>query len=142
MQTSSEGIRFIKAFEGFSSHPYQCQAEVWTIGYGHTQGIMPWTPSITEREACNILKQDLIKCENAVNRLISIPLKQGEFDALVSFAFNLGTGALQRSTLRMRLNRGDRNIGSEFVKWINADGKKSAGLLRRRIAESDMFLRG
>lgn len=141
MKTSPEGIRLIKHFEGFRSFPYRCSANVLTIGYGHTQGVSEDMAHITERYACELLEQDLKKFESSVKKLIKIPLKQNEFDALVSFAFNLGAGALQRSTLRQKLNREDRQgAADEFLKWCRAGGKILKGLLRRRIAEREMFL--
>lgn len=143
MQTSSTGVRLIKSFEGFSSHPYKCPAGIWTIGYGHTLGVKEDSSFITERYASDILQDDLAKFESSVKRLIKIPIEQNEFDALVSFCFNLGGGSLQRSTLRQKLNRGDKEgAAKEFPKWCYAGGRKIKGLLRRRIAEQNMFLGG
>lgn len=97
-------------------------------------------PTISEREAERILRQDVQEAERAVLRLINVPLSDGQFDALVSFTFNLGGGALQRSTLRRKLNRAeyDDAVG-EFMKWVYAGGRKLNGLVKRRAAEADLF---
>jgi lysozyme len=143
MKTSARGVDFIKAFEGFRSKPYLCQASVWTIGYGHTVGVTQDSPIISEADAAALLQSDLKHYEASVLKLIRVPLWQCEFDALVSFAFNLGGGALQRSTLRQKLNRWDRHGAAvEFLKWTRANGAISRGLLRRRQAEMEMFLEG
>lgn len=143
MKASQDCVNFIKSFEGFSATPYQDLIGVWTIGHGHIDGVTKDSPAITERYACDLLASDLAKYENAVTRLITYTLTQPQFDSIVSFAFNLGTGALQRSTLRQKLNRGDvLGAADEFPKWCMAGGKKSKGLLRRRLAEREMFLCG
>lgn len=141
MKISQNGIALIKRFEGFRSAPYQCQAGVWTIGWGHTRGVTSSTKPITHAEAEGVLQRDLVKYEASVNRLITRPLTQNQFDALVSFTFNLGGGALQRSSLRMKINRGDFDGGArEFLKWVRAGGKVSYGLLKRRMVEQALFL--
>lgn len=140
MKTSEGGIELIKQFEGFRAKAYLCPAGVATIGYGHTGGVA-MGDTIDEDEAEALLEADLRRFERSVARLVGVPLSQGQFDALVSFTFNLGGGALQRSTLRQKLNRGDYDgAAREFPKWCRAGGVKLAGLLRRRQAEMEMFL--
>lgn len=138
---TGDGIRLVKHFESFSSVPYLCPAKIWTIGYGHTGAYVNQdTPPITLIQAEELLQHDLIRFEQAVLRLIARPLKDGQFDALVSFAFNLGAGALQRSTLRTKCNRGeDAEVPAEFMKWVWAGGKKLPGLVKRRRAESTLY---
>ncbi len=140
--TTQAGIELIKRFEGFSSKPYLCLGNILTIGYGHVIQPNERFISITEEEAERLLKADLYKAEKSVLRLINVPLTDGQFDSLVSFTFNLGGGALQRSTLRMRLNRGEpkEEVAYEFLKWIYAGGRPIKGLLRRREAEMALFL--
>lgn len=139
MRTSQAGIDLIKRFEGFSSVPYLCPAGYWTIGYGRTKGVNKHTSSISKYDAEDMLLDDLVGFENAVKRLISVPLTQGQFDALVSFTYNLGAGNLQISTLRMRLNRGDYDVTGEFRRWVYAKGRKLPGLIARREAETKLF---
>lgn len=142
---TEEGLRLIKHFEGLSLEPYQCQAGVWTIGYGHTGAMIDKnTPKITEQQAEELLRHDVEKFEKAVLRLINRPLTDNQFNALVSFAFNLGAGNLQASTLRMKCNRGeDDQVPLEFLKWnkvrINGILVISSGLARRRAAEAGMY---
>lgn len=139
--TSQAGVDLIKRYEGFSAKPYLCPAGVWTIGYGWTHGVTKDTPNITEAYAADLLIRGLERYENSVKRLITVPLTQGQFDALVSFAYNLGGGALQRSTLRARLNRGDyKGAAEEFMKWVKAGGRTLKGLVLRRASERAMFL--
>lgn len=138
MQTSEKGVAMIKGFEGFSSIPYLCPAGVWTQGYGHAIGVTRDSPIINRSEAESLLLHDLEKFENAVSKLIYVPLKQGQFDALISFVYNLGSGCLQRSTLRQKINRGDDPV-SEFHKWVYAGGRKIPGLIRRRAAEARLY---
>ncbi len=119
---------------------------MWTIGYGHTAAAGPPVPAagmtITAGEADAILARDLSRFEAAVARLVTVPLSQGEFDALVSFAFNVGEGALGRSTLLKKLNAGDRaGAAAEFGRWNKAGGRVLAGLTRRRAEERAMFER-
>lgn len=140
MKTSRKGIDIIKKWEGFMPAAYLCPANVWTIGYGHTGGVNPGD-TISRVDAEYLLQTDLLKFEKQVLSLIIVPLRQEQFDALVSFTFNLGAGALQRSTLRMKLNRGDYNdAADEFLKWVWAGGRKLPGLLSRRIEERALFL--
>jgi lysozyme len=134
------GIDLIKQFEGFSPTVYICPADYPTIGYGHV--VKPhererFARGITAEQAESLLRQDVQTAERAVLRLITVPLTDGQFDALVSFTFNLGTGALQRSTLRRKVNRGDHAaVPAEFRKWVWAGGRRLEGLVRRRETEA------
>lgn len=140
MRTSQNGINLIKKFEGCKLRAYQDSVGVWTIGYGSTKDIKKGM-RITEHMAEDFLTQDLEEAEQAVRNLIHVPLGQNEFDALVSFTFNLGAGNLAESTLRNKLNGQDRKgAADEFPKWVHAGGKKLTGLVRRRNAERALFL--
>lgn len=140
MRVSEQGLHFIAQFEGFSPTPYRCPAGYWTIGYGHVIADAAHV-AITQSEAETLLQQDTKIAERAVMRFISVPLLQHQFDALVSFTFNLGSGALQRSTLRRMVNRGDfDDAGDEFTRWVYAGGKKLKGLVLRRAAERKLFM--
>lgn len=141
MKTSENGLELIKRFEGLSLEPYLCPAGVWTIGYGHTSPfVTEKSEKITEQQAEELLRYDVVKFEKAVNRLITRKLTQNQFDSLVSFCYNLGSGALQRSTLRMKCNRmEDDQVPAEFLKWVYAGGKKLSGLVRRRAAEAGLY---
>ena len=137
------GIDLIKQFEGFSPTVYICPAGYPTIGYGHV--VKPderqqFASGITPEQAEALLRQDVQSAERAVLRLITVPLTDGQFDALVSFTFNLGAGALQRSTLRRKVNRGDHAaMPAEFRKWVWAGGRKLEGLVRRRHSEAILY---
>jgi lysozyme len=144
MRTSADGIKLIKDFEGERLGAYLCPAGVWTIGYGHTDAAGPpkVTPGmvITKREAEEILRKDLIKYENAVTQAANVPLKQHQFDALVSLCYNIGPGAFRKSTLVRKLNRGEYDaIPAELMKWNKANGRELAGLTRRRRAEAALW---
>lgn len=140
MQTSDMGIMLIKNFEGLRLTAYQCSAHVWTIGYGHTAGVKPGD-TITVDQAGQFFRDDLSQFEVAVSSLVSVPLSQHQFDALVSFTFNLGESNLKNSTLLKKLNAGDYSgAAEEFPRWNRADGRVVEGLTRRRLAERDMFL--
>lgn len=138
------GLALIKAFEGFRAFVYLCSAKVRTIGYGHALLKGESFPNgITEEEGEELLKKDVNKAERAVIRLTNVPLEDNQFDALVSFVFNLGAGAYQRSTLRMKINRGEyEDAADEFLKWVRAGGKVVKGLVKRRQAERELFLNG
>lgn len=140
--TSQAGINLIKSFEGCRLKAYQDSVGVWTIGYGHTSGVYSGM-TITEEQAEAFLKADLGTSERAVNRLVTYIINQNQFDALVSFTFNLGSGNLAESTLLKKLNKGDiTGAANEFDKWIYAGGEVLKGLVRRRAAEKEMFLTG
>jgi lysozyme len=147
MKISQAGIDLIKGFEGLKLNAYKCSAGVHTIGYGST--FYPDFKSVKMgdklkdiQQAEELLKITLIEFEKNVSALFyNVILKQNQFDALVSFAFNLGTGALAGSTLfrKVKINPNDKTIALEFAKWVNAGGKKLPGLIRRRKAESDLY---
>lgn len=139
MKTSPRGISLIKEFEGLSLGAYLCSAGVLTIGYGHTGGVQKGD-RITEKKAEELLQDDLKKFENGVLRLVRVSLNQNQFDALVSFAFNLGVGNLGKSTLLRKLNDRDfKGAAAEFVRWNKAGGRELEGLTRRRNAEAELF---
>lgn len=145
MKTSERGVELIKRFEGLELEAYQDIAGVWTIGYGHTGADVKPGMTITEREAEALLRKDLGPREDAVNRLTSVPLNQNEFDALVSFVYNVGADAFRKSTARKRLNRGDRVGAAEALTWWNKATvagvlREVTGLTRRRAAEKALFL--
>ena len=138
-QLSAAGVDLIKGFEGLRLAAYQDSAGVWTIGYGHTAGVQPGD-RITTAEAEQLLRQDTAWAQQAVRDLVRVPLSQGQFDALTSFTFNLGAGALESSTLLRKLNAGDTaGAQAEFGRWIHADGQVLPGLVRRRAAEAALF---
>jgi lysozyme len=148
MKISPEGIRLIKSFEGYHTRlpngdcaAYLCPAKVPTIGYGCTEGVklgMTWT----EAEAENGLARELAKFENGVLRLVRVHLSQNEFDALVSFSYNVGLGALGKSTLLRKLNAGDRlGAAQQFDAWTKGGGKVLPGLVARRKREAALFLK-
>lgn len=139
MELSEEGIALIKQFEGLRHEAYQCPAGIWTIGYGHTADVRPGD-IITAEQADAFLLQDVAESEIAVNRQVTTVLTQNQFDALVSFVFNLGSNNFRASTLLKKLNTGD-NIGAaaELMRWVYAGGKPSPGLIRRREAEKLLF---
>ena len=134
-----KGLELIKSFEGLRLRAYLCPAKVWTIGYGHT-GDVRGGQVITQSQADDLLKQDLRRFEIAVRKLVKVPLTQNQFDALVSFAYNVGEAALSRSTLLRKLNAGDlAGTKLEFAKWNKGGGKVLAGLTRRRADEATLF---
>ena len=143
---TDEGLDLIKLYEGYSSSPYLCPAQHWTIGYGAIWGmddtrVKEDHPDINEDQADYLLRRDVKKSEIAVLRHIRVPLEDGQFNALCSFVFNLGSGALQSSTLRRKINRGDYiGAANEFPRWVFAGGRKLKGLIRRREHERLMFI--
>ncbi len=147
MEISKNGLDLIKSFEGFSSKPYLCPAGVPTIGYGTTlypngAHVKMTDKPIREEDAVSILRYWIDRTYGAsVNRYIQKDITQNQYDALVSFAYNLGIGALKSSTLLKRVNQGkNKKASKEFLKWDHAGRKRLAGLTRRRKAESEMFL--
>lgn len=140
MQLSQSGLKLTEMAEGCRLEAYQDSVGVWTIGYGHTNGVCAGQV-ITQEQADALAYADEAQAVEAVNRLVNIPLMQGEFDALVDFVFNLGTAAFASSTLLKLLNGGDlAGAASQFVLWDHAGGKELAGLLRRRLAEKQLFV--
>lgn len=150
MKTSEAGIRLIAEFEGLKLRPYKCPAGLWTVGFGTLIGdgrTLPpeWNRTFTVEECRALLARDLRSKERGVSRLIRYPLTQNEFDALVSFTYNLGLGCLQRSLLRQKLNRGDKEGAvASLLKYnkarVNGVLKELRGLTRRRQAEARLFL--
>lgn len=145
MQTSEKGIARIKQFEGCKLTAYQDSVGVWTIGYGWTQPVdgKPIRAGMTIKQetAERLLKTGLVSYESDVSRLVKVDLTQGQFDALVSFTYNLGARSLSTSTLLRKLNAGDyAGAADEFLRWNKAGGKVLNGLTRRREAERALFL--
>lgn len=145
MKLSKVGIDLIKSFEGCYLKAYKCPAGVWTIGWGTTEPIDGVKPHegmvITQQQADELLIKNLKGYENAVNKYVTYSINQNQFDALVSFAYNCGNGALKTSTLLKKLNAGDvQGAANEFPRWNKANGKVLNGLTRRREAERKLFL--
>lgn len=139
MRTSQIGIDFIKQWEALRIVAYEDIVGVWTIGYGHTGDVNPGDV-ISEEDAEMLLRADLAEAEDAVNDYVDVDLEQHEFDALVSFTFNVGQGNFRGSTLIKLLNAGNRDAAAlQFPRWNKADGVPSKGLTRRRHAEQLMF---
>jgi len=146
MITSNAGVQLIKQFEGFSAKPYRCPAGVPTIGYGSTyyddgSKVTMDDDYISESDATDLLKKVLTPIEQAVFKLVKQKLTQNQFDALVSFAYNVGTTAFKNSTL-LRLFNGYNVPGAanEFLKWNKVKGTVVSGLSARREAERKLFL--
>jgi len=141
--TTEAGRELIKAFEGFSPTIYVCPAGYPTIGYGHVVQPGETFAALTPDEGDALLARDLPRYETAVCRLIEVPLADPGFDALVSFTFNLGEGALAASTLRRLVNTGRlEEASAQFDRWVFAGARKLPGLVRRRAAERAMWERG
>lgn len=146
MKTSDMGLSLIKSFEGFSAKPYLCPAGVPTIGYGATyypdgRRVTMHDRPVTEAQATDMLRSMLASYEAGVSRYVLVPVTQGQFDALVSFAYNLGLAALKSSTLLRLLNaRNYAGAAAQFGRWNRAGGKVRPGLTRRREAERQMFV--
>lgn len=137
---STACLDLITRYEGFSPTPYRCPAGVWTIGYGHTAGVSSSSPAITQQDAAQLLSADLEPLGRAVAAVLHIETTQQEFDALVSFAYNVGISALRGSTLLRELNAGDRiGAAEQFMAWTKAGGRELPGLVRRRAAERALF---
>lgn len=142
MKTSCAGLDLIKEHEGLSLTSYRCPAGVWTVGYGSTKGVRPWT-ILTKARAEERLREDIEVAERAVEQVYYLQrgLKQCQYDALVSFVFNIGIKAFANSTLRKKVitNPDDPSIENEFKKWIYASGKPLAGLIFRRADEAELY---
>ena len=139
MKTSHKGIALIKEFEGLRLKAYKCPGGVWTIGYGHTAGVKPGMV-ISEAQAEEYLMADLIASEKYLNDL-RLAINQNQFDALISFIYNVGTGNFSRSTLlrKVRANPQGNSIMDEFLKWVYSKGHVLPGLQRRRLAEMKLY---
>lgn len=130
---------FVKQFEGRELKSYRCSAGVLTIGYGHTKGVKEGD-EISASEAEQLLVEDLTAIADDLNRLVNVPVSEGQYIALLSLAFNIGATALKKSTLLFHMNHGRYDeAAEEFDKWIYASGKVSEGLKRRRAAERELF---
>ena len=144
MRMSATGLATVKEFEGLRLKAYKCPASVWTIGYGHTSaaGAPIVTPElvITKDEAEEVLARDMEQYEEGVRKYVKVDLTQGQFDALVDFAYNAGVGALAKSTLLKRVNAEKFDeVPAEFMKWTKGGGKELPGLVRRRRAEVKLW---
>jgi lysozyme len=149
MNISNAGLALIKTAEGFESHLYTCPAGDATIGYGHlvhhgpvggAASEAPFVGGVDEQRATDLLRQDVAYAEHAVTTLVKVTVTQGQFDALVSFTYNLGAGTLQRSTLLRMVNAGRFDFAADqFLAWDHAGGVVVPGLTRRREAERKMF---
>lgn len=142
MKISEEGKNFIKLKEGLKLETYKCSSNVSTIGYGHTGSDVHANMKITKEQAEKLFAMDIQIHENNINKLVKVPLTQGQFDALVSFEFNIGYGAFKNSTLLKLLNAGKyRESAEQFTRWVYSGGKISAGLQKRREEEKRLFLK-
>ncbi len=142
MNVSQKGIDLIKQFEGLRLKAYQDSVGVWTIGYGTTvypngKRVKPGE-RISSLQAEEYIKVDINRRAAAIGEL---KVNQNQFDAIVSFAYNLGLGAWNKSTLRKKViaDNNDPAIRDEFMKWVNAGGKRLPGLVKRRKAEADLY---
>jgi lysozyme len=141
MKTGQRGVELITFFEGCKLKAYQDSVGIWTIGVGHTGPDVCRGETVTQDEADELLHGDLLHAEDAVNRLVKVPIGQNEFDALVSFTFNLGEGNLKSSTLLRLLNQMRyQEAADQFPRWNKAGGVVLAGLTKRREAEKRLFL--
>lgn len=137
---SNSGLLLIKQFEGFVPYVYKDAAGLDTIGYGHLIKAGEHFTTITPHEAEELLREDVLEAERAVKRLVNVPINQRQYDALVSFTFNLGAGNLSSSTLLKKLNAGQlEEVPEQFNRWVYAGGQKLTGLILRRKAESILF---
>lgn len=148
MKLGSKGLELIKSFEGFYSKPYLDPIGIPTIGYGATyypnkKKVTMKDKPLTEKEASDLLKEMMTNYENDVKRLVKRELNQNQFDALVSFTYNLGSANLGKSTLLKKVNANpcDKTIKDEFLKWNKAGGKVLNGLTRRRNAEAELYFK-
>jgi lysozyme len=157
MNVSADAIKMIAHHEGLRFKPYRCPARLWTVGVGHVlypeQGKLPIDQrdgfalrpednrQFTKDEVDGILRSDLQRFERGVEQLISVKLTQGQFDACVSFAFNVGLGTLQRSTFRQKVLRGEKDAAiASLLQYCKAGGKVLKGLENRRKDEAALFI--
>ncbi|MCW1968869.1 MAG: lysozyme [Anaerolineae bacterium] len=141
LSCSPRGRSLIQKFAGLRLTAYQDQGGVWIIGYKHTGPDVIEGLTITQKEAEQLLINDLTRFNNGVNALVTVKINQNQFDALVSFAYQLGLGSLQQSTLIRLLNAGNfQAAADQFPRWDRAGGKEVAGLLAQRNAERELFL--
>ena len=149
LTVSESGLRHIANEEGCRLKPYQCSANVWTVGLGHTQGVTQKT-RLTEQQVAEYFVKDIAAAERVVNKHLSQTPTQGEYDMMVSFVYNLGAGNFTRSTLLKKFNQGD-SVGAcnEYPRWVFVNGKdcrlkqsNCAGIPKRRSIERDVCLNG
>lgn len=144
MKTSKAGLALIKEHEGLRLESYLCPAKVWTIGYGHTSAagvpVVTRGMRISSARAEEILINDLSNFEGVITRLVKVPLTQNQFDALVSFVFNLGESNFRKSTLLKQLNKGHyADVPAQLMRWTKAGGRELPGLVRRRRDEAKLW---
>ncbi len=139
MKASVDAYELIKQFEGLRLEAYLCPAGIWTIGYGHTSGVSP-NSFITIQEADEYLHRDVAAIEMQLNKL-NLSLRQCQWDAIVSFVFNVEIGNFKASTLlaKIRINPDDNSIIDEFLRWVYANGKVMRGLQKRRLTEMKLY---
>ena len=139
MKASIDAYELIKQFEGLRLEAYLCPAGIWTIGYGHTSGVSP-NSFITIQEADEYLHRDVATIEMQLNKL-NLSLRQCQWDAIVSFVFNVGIGNFKASTLlaKIRITPDDNSIMDEFLRWVYANGKVMRGLQKRRLTEMKLY---
>lgn len=139
MKASVDAYELIKQSEGLQLKAYLCPAGIWTIGYGHTSGVSP-NSFITIQEADEYLHRDVATIEMQLNKL-NLSLRQCQWDAIVSFVFNVGIGNFKASTLlaKIRINPDDNSIIDEFLRWVYANGKVIRGLQKRRLTEMKLY---
>lgn len=139
MKASIDAYELIKQFEGLRLEAYLCPAGIWTIGYGHTSGVSP-NSLITIQEADEYRHRDVAAIEMQLNKL-NLSLRQCQWDAIVSFVFNVGIGNFKASTLlaKIRINPDDNSIIDEFLRWVYANGKVMRGLQKRRLTEMKLY---
>lgn len=143
MKTSDSGIEAIKEHEALRVQAYKDDGGVWTIGYGHTGAAAKPGAQIDELTAKRLLRDDLQVAEHAVNSQVKVDLSQSEFDAMVSFVFNVGAAAFKTSTLLAKLNVGKYDeVDEQLMRWVYIDGKRSRGLANRRAKEAALWNKG
>ncbi|NJM99332.1 MAG: lysozyme [Phormidesmis sp. RL_2_1] len=140
-RTNANGLLLIKSFEGLRLQAYRDAVGIWTIGYGTTRGVRAGQ-RISEAEAEKFLQEDLLRFEKAIHEAVTVPVNDNQFSALVSFTYNVGSGAFRSSTLLQMLNKRQdvRAVGDQFPRWNRAGGRVLDGLTRRRKAERALFL--
>ena len=142
MNISQNGIELIKKYEGCRLEAYKCPAGILTIGYGHTGSEVHLGQKITQEQAEKYLKQDITIHSNNVSRLVKAPLNQNQFDALVSFEYNVGYGNFASSTMLKLLNQKKyTEVAAQFGRWVYANKKILQGLVKRRAAEKELFVK-
>jgi len=142
MKTGKKGLQIIKHYEGFRAKAYYCPANVLTIGYGTTAGVTK-NMVVTEAMAEKLLQADVKKFEDAINAAVKVKINQDQFDALVSFVYNVGAGNFRSSTLLKLLNQGRFDlVDDQFGRWNKGGGRVLAGLTKRRATEATLFKTG